>query len=93
MIDVLEMAPQIEKATLEFGVVIFIKVLEKRLENLFLLLRQVRNVIKLVYVSKIGKHFVGINHVLVNVIKVGEQQLAPSIELVKRFITSGTCIE
>ena len=40
-------------------------------------------------VSKVGKNLMGIGHVLVDIIKVGKQQLAPSVETVERLILTG----
>ena len=41
-------------------------------------------------VPEVGKHVVGRCHILVNIVEVGEQQLAPAIEMVKGFIDART---
>ena len=70
MIDVTEMAPEVEKTLFEFAVVVFREVDEELLDNGFLLVCQIRYVVQLVNVSQIGKHLVGFSHVLVYVVEV-----------------------
>ena len=36
-------------------------------------------------VAQVGQHAVGIGHILVDIVEVAEQQLSPTIELIKRF--------
>ena len=37
-------------------------------------------------VAQIGEHKIGISHILIDVVEIGQQQLSPTIELVKRFL-------
>ena len=49
------------------------EVAEELLQYLALLLRQVRVIIELMQVADVGKHFLGIGHILVDIIEVGQQ--------------------
>ena len=55
-------------------------------QQLALLVGQVAQVVQLVDVAQIGKDVVGIGHVLVEVVEVADEQLAPAVELVERLV-------
>ena len=45
------------------------------------------------YVTKIGENLVRLGHVLVKIVKVGQQQLSPSVEVVESLIDAGAFCE
>ena len=49
---------------------------------------EIRHVVQFVNVAYIGKHTVGVRHILVNVVKVGQHQLSPSEKLIQRLARS-----
>ena len=79
------MAPEPQETLLELCVVFGGEVAEEAAYHLALLVGEVGDVVELVDVAQIGKYAVGICHILVNVIEVGQQKLSPAIELVERF--------
>ena len=83
MVDVGKVAPQPQEALLQLAVVLQGKVAEKAANHGALLVGQVRDVVQLVDVAQIGEDAVGIGHVLVDVVEVRQQQLAPAVELVQ----------
>ena len=62
------------------------EIAEKLAKYGFLFVRQVRQVVQFVDVPDVGKHLVGIGHVLVYVVEVGQQQLSPAVEVVKGLV-------
>ena len=93
MVDVGKVAPQPQEALLQLAVVLQGKVAEKSSNHGTLLVGQVRDVVQLVDVAQIGEDAVGIGHVLVDVVEVRQQQLAPAVELVQRLLHARTLAE
>ena len=85
-VDVVEMVPKLQEALFEDGVLLFREIAEELGQQRLLLFGEIIDVVHLVNVAQIGKHLVGISHVLVDVIKVGQQQLPPSIEMVECLV-------
>ena len=56
---------------------------------MFLFFVKIRDVIKFMQVFYIAEYFLHVSHVLVNVVKVGNQQLPPSEKVVKRLVNAG----
>ena len=90
VIDVAEVAPQTQETLLEFGLLVVTEVGEETFQKVALLLSKIRQIVKFVYVLKIAEYLVGISHILVNIVKVGEQQLSPTIEVVECLVNAST---
>ena len=86
MIDVGKVTPQVQEALFQLAVVILGEIAEETVNHLALLVGEIRDVVEFVDVFQIGKHAVGIGHVLVDVVEVGQQQLSPAVELVERLL-------
>ena len=63
---------------------------EETFEHIPLLVVEIGNVVKLVYVLEIAENLVGIGHVLVDVVEVGQEELSPTIEVVERLGETST---
>ena len=83
------MAPQVQESFLELRGVVVVKVTEEALQHFPLFVSEIRQVVQFVQVAQVGQHPVGIGHVLVNVVEVGQQQLSPPVELVERLLRAG----
>ena len=70
----------------ELGVVVVGEIAEESFQDALLLLAQIGHVVELVQVAQIGKHLVGIGHVLVYIVEVGQQQLPPAVEVVECLV-------
>ena len=86
MVDVTHATPQTEESLLEFAVVLVREVAEEALQQLSLLGGEIRHVVEFVNVAQVGEYLVGRPHVLVEVVKVGEQQLSPAVEVVECLV-------
>jgi hypothetical protein len=86
VVDVTHATPQTEESLLEFAVVLVREVAEEALQQLSLLGGKIRHVVEFVNVAQVGEHLVGRPHVLVEVVKVGEQQLSPTVEVVECLV-------
>ena len=86
VVDVFEMVPEFQKSFFQLAVVVGTEILEELLECLDLLCRQIRSVVKLMVIAEVGKHLVGVGHILVEVVEVGQQQLSPSVEVVECLV-------
>ena len=62
------------------------EVAEESAQNLTLLVGEEGAVVHLVQVGDVGQHLVGIGHLLVDVVEVGQQQLSPAIEMIQRLV-------
>ena len=94
LIDSAHIRPQSQEALLEFAVMVVAEVGEELADDGALLVGEVTGVVKLVDVAQIGEDLLGGRHVLVDIVEVGEQQLAPTVEMVKRFVIAGdTCVD
>ena len=93
VVYVVEMAPQAKEALLEFRLVVVAKVGKEALKHLALLIGKIRYVVKLVYVFKIAEYLVGISHILVDVVEVGNEQLSPTVEVVEGLVYARTLDE
>ena len=80
-----EVAPQAQEPLLQLAVVVGTEVAEEPLYHGPLLVCEVGDIVQLVYVPQVGEHAVRVGHVLVDVVEVTEQQLAPAVELVQRL--------
>ena len=89
VVNVGEMAPKPQETLFELGIVVFREIAEEALYYLALLVGEVGDVVELVDVAQVGKHAVGVGHVLVDVIEIAEQQLPPAVELVQRLGRAG----
>ena len=85
-IDVVETVPELQETFLEDGVLVGREIAEELGQQLLLFFIEVGDVVHRVDVAQVGKHLVGNGHVLVDVIEIGQQQLAPSIEMVERLV-------
>ena len=86
VVDIPDAAPQTEEPLLEFAVVFVGEIAEEALYEFALLIGEIRHIIEFVDVTQVGEDAVGRTHVLVEVVEVGEQQLAPAIEVVERLV-------
>ena len=86
VIDVAHVRPQAQESLLELRVVVFAEVAEEAAYDLLLLLAEVAHVVHLADVAQVGKHLVGIGHVLVEVVEVGHEQLPPAVEVVEGLV-------
>ena len=86
VVDVADTAPQTEKALFEFAVVVVGEVAKETLYEPALLVGEIGDVVELVDVAEVGEDAVGWTHVLVEVVEVGEQQLAPPVEVVEGLV-------
>ena len=59
---------------------------EEFADDFALFLAEIADVVEFAIVPEIGEDLVGSNHVLVNVVEVGQQQLSPSVKTVERLI-------
>ena len=82
MVNVGKVAPKAQEAFLQFCVVVVGEVAEEAAYHFALLFGEVGNVVQFVNVTQVGKHAVGICHVLVDIVEVGQKQLPPAVELV-----------
>ena len=80
------MTPQAEEALFEFAVVVVGEVAEEAADHLALLVGEVGYIVELVDVAQVGEDLVGRAHVLVEIVEVGEQQLAPAVEVVEGLV-------
>ena len=65
------------------------EVSEEVADNGFLLLIEIVDVVEFVDIAEMGKHLVGRGHILVDVVEVGDEQLAPAIEVVEGLVETG----
>ena len=93
VIDVAHVRPELEEPVLEHAVVVVREVTEEFSEHLFLCVSEIADVIQFVNVAQVGKHLVGIGHVLVYVVEVSEQQLSPSVEVVEGLVDARLAYE
>ena len=66
------------------------EITEELLDDSSLLVGQIADIVQFVQVTEIGKNPVSICHVLVDIVKVGEEQLPPAVEVVKGLVNIGT---
>ena len=85
VVDVGKTAPQLEESLLELTVVAVGEIAEEVAQHVTLFVGEVRYVVKLVQVAQVGKHAVGVGHVLVDVVEVADEQLSPAVEAVERL--------
>ena len=90
VIYVAEVTPQTQKSFLQLSLLVMTEVGKESFQQFALLISKIRQVVKLVYVLKVAEYLVGISHILVYVIKVGQQQLSPTIEVVERLVNART---
>ena len=86
VVDVGKAAPQSEETLLQLRLVLVGEVAEEAAQQLPLLVGEVAQVVQLVDVAQVGKHLVGVGHVLVDVVEVADEQLTPAVELVERLL-------
>ena len=89
VVDVAETAPQLEETALQLAFSVVGEVAEELPQQVFLLVGQIGDVVELVKIAEVGEHFVGIGHVLVDVVEVAQQKLSPSVEMVERLVDAG----
>ena len=89
VVDVGKVAPQAQETLFEFGLVLLGEMAEEMAQQLALLIGEIAQVVELVDVAQVGKHTVGIGHVLVDIVEVADEQLAPAIELIERLVAVG----
>ena len=58
------------------------KIAEEVAYDLALVVREIADVVELMQCPKVGKHLVGLGHVLVDVVEVSQQHLSPSVEVI-----------
>ena len=90
VVDVADVAPELEESLLQFAVMLFGEVAEEATDHLSLFLRQIGYVVEFVDVAEIGEDTFGGGHILVDVVEVGEQQLPPAVEVVERLVVART---
>ena len=93
MVDLAEMTPQFEELPFECCLMIVGEVTEELPENALLLVGEIVDTIQLMQVAQVGKHLIGIGHVLVYIIEIGQQQLSPAIEMVERLLDTSALDE
>ena len=84
------MTPKLQKSTFQFAIMFFAEITEELLEDIALLLAQIRGVVVFVDIAEIGEDMLCRSHVLVEVIEIREQDLSPSVEMVEGFVNSCT---
>ena len=76
--------PHLEEALFEFGLVLGIEVLEELAQGRDLCIVEVVYAVHCGQFGHVGEEFVGRHHVLVDVVEVVHQYLAPTVEVVER---------
>ena len=66
------------------------EVAEELLDHLLLVVGEIRYIIQFMNVAQVGEYLLGIHHVLIHVVKVGKQQLSPTVEMIQGFINART---
>ena len=89
MIDSPNLRPDIQEPLLQDGVLVVREIPEEPFDSLTLFVGEVTHVVVLVDIAQIGKHLVGIRHILVQVVEIGQQQLSPTVEMIQRLVGPG----
>ena len=89
VVDVSKVAPQAQETLFEFGLMLLGEMAEEMAQQFALLVGKIAQVVEFVDVAQVGKYAVGVGHVLVDVVEVADEQLAPTIELVERLVAAG----
>ena len=88
-VDVGHMGPQAQESLLELALVVGAEVGEKLADGVALAGRQVACVVELVEIAQVGENLSRRCHVLVDIVEVAEQQLAPAEEVVDGLLVAG----
>ena len=84
------MHPHVEKTLFQFCIIGDInKILEELFETFLLFFREEISVVKLMDVLDIFKNLIRISHILVNIIKISNQQLSPTEKVIQCLIRTG----
>ena len=83
------MAPYLDKLTLDDVLMLIGEGGKEFLQGRTLIIGQVTHGVQLMQVAQVGEQAAGIYQVLVNVVKVGQQQLTPREKLVKGLLATG----
>ena len=86
VVDVAHLRPESQEPLFEYGVMVGREMAEEVSDDVLLLGRQVVGAVVLVEVAQVGKDLVGVGHALVDIVEVGEQHLAPAVEMVERLV-------
>ena len=89
LIDIFNMAPQLEETVLELAVVVGREIAEETLKQGCLLFGEIGEIVEFVDVTKVAEYIVGHGHVLVNVVEVADEQLSPAVEMVEGLVDAG----
>ena len=73
MVDVAKMTPQAKEASFKLRLMVVTEVGKEAFEHLALFVVEIRNVVELVYILEVAEYAVGIGHILVNIVEVGQQ--------------------
>ena len=93
VVDVGQVCPQSDEALTQLALAVVGEVAEETAQHLPLLFSEEGVVVHLVQVCDVGQHVVGIGHLLVDVVEVSQQQLAPSEEVVEGLVDASLCGE
>ena len=69
------------------------EIAEEFLDHCFLIVCEIRNIVEFVDVTQIGKEQFGIYHVLIYIVKIGKEELAPTVKVVEGLINACACHE
>ena len=69
------------------------EIAEEFLDHFFLIVCEIRNIVEFVDVTQIGKEQFGIYHVLIYIVKIGKEELSPTVKMVEGLINACVCYE
>ena len=82
----MQMRPEAEEPSFHLGDMVLVKAVEEAFEHGLLLVVEIGEVIQCMDVRDIGEHLRCVCHVLVHIVKVGQQESAPGQEPVEGLL-------
>lgn len=69
------------------------EIAEEFLDHCFLIVCEIRNIVEFMDVTQIGKEQFGIYHVLIYIVKIGKEELPPTVKVIEGLINACACYE